>query len=231
VIQLNGAYQVSDISIDWHNFGTRSQYVNSWQVLGRSGDQPWQPLAKGGFPGAPTLDIPLNATVTEVRIIADGPNWIGIYEVRFFGTAFAPVQPLTGLKAYSNAPEDPLYSIARHYQAANLVDGDPTTLAYPGAPRLDYTIAFPGPVHVSSARLIWHNFGTHPLYVQSWALLGRYGADQPWVTLAQGGFPNSSTTDVSLDFRVTDLRVIASGPNWIGIYDLQVNDPYDPLEQ
>ena len=48
VIQLNGIYQASGISIDWNDFGTQAQYVNSWQVLGRNGNQPWQPLAKGG---------------------------------------------------------------------------------------------------------------------------------------------------------------------------------------
>ena len=225
VIQLNGTYQVSGISMDWNNFGTQAQYVKSWQVLGRSGNQPWQQLAQGGFPGAPTLDVPLNATLTEVRIVADGNNWIGIYEARIFGNAVAPSLPSSLLTAYSNVPEDPLYSIARHYQASNLVDGDTTTLAYPGSTKLDYTIALSGLVHISSARITWGYFGTNPLYIQSWSLMGRNGAGQPWVTLAQGGFPNSNTTGLSLDFLATDLRVVASASHWIGIYDLQINVP------
>jgi hypothetical protein len=229
VMQLNGTYQVSGISIDWNDFGTQAQYVQGWQVLGRRGNQPWQPLAQGGFPGTPTLDIPVNATVTEVRIVADGNNWIGIYDARVFGHAVAPALPSTALTAHSNMPEDPLYSLAQHYQASNLVDGDPTTLAYPGSTRLDYEIALPGPVPISSARLTWGYFGTNPLYIQSWSLLGRNGAGQPWVTLAHGGFPNSNATDLSLDFFGTDLRVVASARNWIGMYELQINVPV-PLQ-
>jgi hypothetical protein len=225
VMQLNGTYQVSGISLDWNDFGTQAQYVKSWQVLGRRGTQPWQPLAQGGFPGVPTLDVALNATLTEVRIVADGNNWIGLYEARVFGHAVAPSLPSTVLTAQSNVPEDPVYSLAQHYQASNLVDGDPTTLAYPGSPQLDYEVALSGPVHISSARLTWGGFGTNPLYIQSWALMGRNGASQPWVTLAHGGFPNSTATDLSLDFFGTDLRVVASARNWIGLYELQINVP------
>jgi hypothetical protein len=224
VIQLNGTYQVSGISIDWNDFA-QTPYVKSWQVLGRSGNQPWQPLAHGGPPGTPTLDVPLDATVTEVRLIADGYNWIGIYDARVFGHAVAPALPSTALMAQSNVPEDPLYSLAQHYQASNLVDGDPTTLAYPGSTRLDYAVALAGLTHLSSARLTWGYFGTNPLYIQSWALLGRTGASQPWVTLAQGGFPNSAATDLSLDFFGTDLRVVARASNWIGLYEFQINVP------
>jgi hypothetical protein len=63
------------------------------------------------------------------------------------------------------------------------------------------------------------------MYIQSWSLMGRNGAGQPWITLSQGGFPNSNATDLSLDFFGTDLRVVASASNWIGIYDLQINVP------
>src|SRR5207245_7320517 len=90
---------------------------------------------------------------------------------------------------------------------------------------LDYTIALSGLTHVSSARITWGYFGTNPLYIQSWSLMGRNGAGQPWVPLAQGGFPNSNATDLSLDFFGTDLRVVASSRHWIGIYDLQINVP------
>jgi hypothetical protein len=229
VMHLNGTYQVSGISIDWNYFGAQAQYVKSWQVLGRSGNQPWQQLAKGGFPGVPTLDVPLNATVTEVRIVADGNNWIGIYEARVFGTAVAPSLSSTSLTAHSNVYEDPLYSIARNYQASNLVDGNTTTLAYPGSTKLDYKIALSAPVHLSSALITWGYFGTNSIYIQSWSLMGRNGAGQPWVTLAQGGFPNSNATGFSLDFFGTDLRVVANASNWIGIYDIQINVPV-PLQ-
>jgi hypothetical protein len=229
MIQLPGTYQVSGISIDWNSYGTQPQYVKSWQVLGRRGEQPWQPLATGGFPGVSTLDVPLDATVTEVRIVADSTNWIGIYDARVFGHTVAPSLPSTVLTARSNIFEDPFYSIARHYQTSNLVDGNPSTLAYPGSTKLDYAIALSGLVHVTSARLTWGLFGTNPIYIQSWSLLGRSGIGQPWGTLAQGGFPNSNATEVSLDFWGMDLRVVASARNWIGIYELQINVPV-PLQ-
>ena len=200
--------------------------------MGRYGaGQPWVTLVQGGFPNSPVTDLSLNFLATDLRVVASARNWIGIYEARVFGTAFAPSLPSTVLGAHSNVPEHPLYSIAQHYQASNLVDGDPTTLAYPGSTALDYTIALPGVVHVSSVRLTWGVYGTNPLYIQSWSLMGRYGAGQPWVTLVQGGFPNSPVTDLSLNFLATDLRVVASARNWIGIYNLQINDPYDLLAQ
>lgn len=229
VMKLHGTHQVTGISIDWNHFGAQAQYIKSWQVLGRSGNQLWQQLAQGGFPGAPTMDVPLNSMLTEVRIVADGNNWIGIYDARVFGHALTPSLPSTVLTAHSNVPEDPFYSIAQHFQASNLVDGDTITLAYPGSTRLDYTVALSGLVHVTSARITWGYFGTNPLYVQSWSLMGKNGAGQPWITLTHGGFPNSNATSLSLDFFGTDLRLVASASNWIGIYDLQINVPV-PLQ-
>src|SRR5207247_8518970 len=123
--------------------------------------------------------------------------WIGIYDGWVCGNAVAPSLPSTVLTAHSNVREDPFYSIAQHYQASNLVDGDTTTLAYPGSTRLDYTIALSGLTHVSSALITWGYFGTNPLYIQSWSLMGRDGAGQPWVTLAQGGFPNRNANGLS----------------------------------
>jgi hypothetical protein len=68
----------------------------------------------------------------------------------------------------------------------------------------------------------WGSFGTNPGYVQSWSIVARSGADQPWVTLVQGAFPNRATTVVSLDYAATDVRLVADGVNWIGIYELQL---------
>jgi len=70
----------------------------------------------------------------------------------------------------------------------------------------------------------WGGYGTNPIYVNNWSLLARSAANQPWVTVAQGGFPNSSTTLVNLDFAATDVRLVASSPaNWIGVYELKLN--------
>ncbi len=222
VIQLNATYNVTGVSIDWGYFGSDARYVQSWQIQGRSGDQDWQELASGGFPGQATMDVPLNVTATELRLVASAGNWIGTYEVRVFGVAAPPFSTLLAAAVQSNVPENPIYSIARNYGAANLIDGDPKTLAYAGSKNLDYQIS-PGTLtHLSSANITWGYFGTNSAYVSSWSLLGRNGASQ-WTTLAQGGFPNSATTQINLDFFATDVRILASSSaNWIGIYDLSL---------
>jgi len=102
------------------------------------------------------------------------------------------------------------------------MDGDPSTLAYPGSKHLDYQVALGVQTWLSQAVVDWGYFGTNPAYIQSWSILARSGSDQPWVTLVQGSFPNRSTTLVSLDYTATDVRLVADGTNWIGIYELQI---------
>ncbi len=222
VIQLNATYNVTGVSIDWGYFGSNPTYVQSWQILGRSGDQDWQQLASGGFPGQATMDVPLNVTATELRLVASANHYIGVYEVHVFGVAAPPFSTLLAATVQSNVPESPVYSIARNYGAANLIDGDPKTLAYPGSKNLDYQISLGTLTHLSSANITWGYFGTNSAYVSSWSLLGKNGAGG-WTTLAQGGFPNSATTQLNLDFFATDVRILASSSgNWIGIYDLSL---------
>jgi hypothetical protein len=224
VIQLNGSYNVTGASIDWGYFGSDSRYVQSWQILGRSGNQTWQQLASGGQPGLATMDVPLNATTTELRLVANSSHWIGAYEMRVFGGAIAPALPASSWTVQSNVVEDPVYSIAHHYGAANLIDGDSKTLAYPGAKNVDYQISLGTATHISSANITWGYFGANPGYIDAWSLLARNGASQPWVTVGQGGYPNSTTTQVAFDVLATDVRIVASSSvNWIGIYDLQLN--------
>ena len=220
VIQLNATYNVTGLSIDWGYFGSNPNYVQSWQILGRTGDQDWQQLASGGWPGQVTTDVSLNVTATELRLVANANHWIGVYEVRVFGTVAASTLALATVQ--SNVPENPAYSIARNYGAANLIDGNTQTLAYPGSKNLDYQISLGGATHLSSANITWGYFGTNSTYVTAWSVLGRNGSGQ-WTTLAQGGFPDSATTQVSLNFVATDVRILASSDsNWIGIYDLNL---------
>lgn len=220
VIQLNGTYNVAGVSVDWGRFGTDSRYVQSWQILGRIGDQDWQQLAGGGYPGQDTMDVALNVTATELRLVASSSNWVGAYEVRVFGTALPPALTLAGVQ--SSVQENPVYSIANSYGAANLIDGNTTTLAYPGSKNLDYQVSLGGLTHLSSATITWGYFGTNPGYVDSWSLVARNGAGQ-WTTLTQGGFPNNATTQVNLDSLATDVRILASSStNWIGVYDLSL---------
>ena len=223
VIQLNATYNVTGLSIDWGYFGSNPNYVQSWQILGRSGDQDWQQLASGGWPGQANTDVPLNVTATELRLVANANHWIGVYEVRVFGVV-APTfsNSLVGATIQSNVAESATYSLARDYGAANLIDGNTQTLAYPGSNNLDYQISLGVATHLSSANITWGYFGTNPAYVSSWSVLGKNASGQ-WTTLAQGGFPNSATTQVNLNFVATDVRILASSSsNWIGIYDVSL---------
>ncbi len=60
---------------------------------------------------------------------------------------------IRGLQAQSLVPEDPVYSLARDYGAANLVDGDMDSLAYPSARHIDYAIHLNGPHVVSGVSI------------------------------------------------------------------------------
>jgi hypothetical protein len=222
VIHLGGMRNVTGVSIDWGAYGTNPLCVKSWSLQGRFGSQAWQVLASGGFPGQSTVDIPANAAATDLRIVADGFNNLGIYDVRVFGVEILAV-PKSSLSVISNVTEDPVHSIAAGYPAANLIDGNTSSLAYPSNNHLDYQVSLATPTHLSSALVTWGVFGTNPLYLTSWSLLGRNGATQPWHILAQGGFPGSTTSGITLDAVVTDLRVVAASThNSIGIYELQL---------
>jgi len=210
---------VDAVRVVWGYFGGPN-YAQSWRLLGLALDgRSWEVIARGGQPGSTESVIPVHNRYRKVRIAADGVNWLGIYEIQLFGSLF----PNTGqYTVKSNVIEDPVYSIAAGYQASNLLDGDPTTLAYPGAVHLDYQIALGQPTQLSSAFISWGVYGSNALYVNSWSLLARNGASQPWTAIAQGGFPHSATTLLNLDFVASDVRIVADGPNWIGIYDLKI---------
>lgn len=222
VIQLNGSYDVTSVSIDWGYFGSDSRYVQSWQILGRSGNQVWQLMASGGFPGQATMDVLLNTTVTELRLVADSANWIGAYDVRVFGSTSESALATSSWTVQSNVTEDPIYSIGKHYGAQNLIDTNQNTLAYPGAPQIDYQISLGAASRLSGMNIFWGTFGSNPIYIQSWSLLAKNGPGQDWVTLGGGGFPNSTSTKVNTDFVGTDLRLIAHSSNWIGAYELGI---------
>lgn len=221
LIQLNGLHTVTGVSVDWGYYGSNSQYLQNWQILGRSWRQPWQQLAAGGSPGQSTLDVPLSGTFTELRLVANGANWIGAYELRVFGGSAAPPLSKPSWTVVSNVPEDKTYSITAGYRAANLIDDNADTLAYPGSTNIDYQIGLGTLTHLQAATITWGYFGTDSRYISSWSLLARNGAAQPWSTVAQGGFPNNTTSQITLDCFATDVRIVASSTqNWIGVYEL-----------
>jgi hypothetical protein len=106
--------------------------------------------------------------------------------------------------------------------AANLIDGNLNSLAFPGSNHLDYTITLSAPTHVSGAAISWGSYGMGTGAVQSWTLYGRDGSYNAWQSLATGGAPNAGTTGLALNQRVTDLRIVADGPQNIGIYEVTV---------
>ena len=205
--------------IVWGVFGTDPKYMHSWRLLGLRPDGNWEVVGRGGFPNSTETLVPVHNRYRKLRVAADGPNWLGVYEVQVFGSTVPPPGNFT---VKSNVVEDPVYSLARGYGAANLIDGDPSTLSYPASTHLDYQVSFGEPLQVSSAFINWGPFGTNPAYVSSWTLLGRNGATEPWVTLGAGGFPNTAAALLNLDFAATDIRIVADSVNWIGLYELKI---------
>ena len=65
-----------------------------------------------------------------------------------------------GLHADSLVPESPSSSQALDYGAANLVDGDSGSLAYPGSSHLDYVIQLNGTYNVTGVSIDWGYFGS-----------------------------------------------------------------------
>ncbi len=126
-----------------------------------------------------------------------------------------------GATASSLVPESPVYSIARGYGAAALVNGKLRTLAYPGGVNFDYGVDLGNLAHVSAVWLNWGYFGSSPVYIQNWTLYGRTTTTGSWQTLAQGGFPGAETSTVNLDTYALQLRIAASSQNWIGMYELE----------
>lgn len=223
LLSLQGPSELTSATIHWKGYGTNSAYVSSWWLYGRNGsDQPWKTLASGGFPNTPATQVNLSTIATDLRLVAKSANWIGVYEVTLQGTAGGTV-PGAAVTAVSNLPESSTYSIGRGYGAAKLVDGDPSTLAYPGARELDYTISLPHERHASAATIRWGGYGTNPAYVQAWTLLGRRKGESKWTLLSEGGFPGAESTTVSIDAFVDELRLTASSAvNWIGVYDVSL---------
>lgn len=221
-IGLGASTRVKQVSIDWGYFGKNPIYISNWTLYGRTNaSATWTALQSGTFPGQLKSDIPVDFTGTELRITASSSNWIGLYELQVYGDQIATI-PASAMSTQSLVPESPIYSLARNYGAANLTDGKPTTLAYPGRSSLDYVSNLGGKYHLSSATINWGYFGLSPIYVNSWSLFGKQEGGS-WESLASGGSPNGAITNVDLETTVTDLRLSArSDVNWIGAYDLSV---------
>jgi hypothetical protein len=217
-VHLHRQYRVTGVTIHWGPYGPQAAPITTWSLQGRNGLEAWQVLHSGGSLGASVSDVWVEALVTDLRVVASGPSPIGVYEVVPYGEDVAPVRPST---VTSNVPQDPTYSLAAGYAAANLIDGNSTTLAYPASEKIDYQIAVSStPVRVSSATIRWGTFGSSIGYVDNWSLLALDAAGN-WVTVASGDSPGVDTSTVFFDTVSTQMRLVASSnENWIGAYEI-----------
>src|SRR5947207_5074641 len=215
VVGLNALSHVSGAEIRWGYFGTNPAYVTSWTLYGRNGSSsPWITLASGGFPAADSTFVELDNYATDIRITANSnQNWIGIYEL-----SIRAAQQLTNLAVSSNIPIDPQYG----YAADNLMDGNPSTLAYPGAQEIDYQLDLGANTLSDVANINWGYFGTSSGYVQRWTLFGQSEADFGWTPLAQGGVAGATQMEVPLQRSSQRLRARGGGADRIGAYEVSV---------
>ncbi len=144
----------------------------------------------------------------------------------FSSTAGGTVQLLgrpvyQGATASSLVSESQIYSIPQGYGGKALVDGNLRSLAYPGGPSFDYAVNLGSLAHVSAVWLNWGLFGSNPIYIQNWTLYGRQTTADTWQTLAQGAAPGAETSTVEVDTYASQLRIAATAPNWIGMYELE----------
>jgi hypothetical protein len=223
VIHLNGRFQLSQVSLWWGQFGSNTAYINNWKLMANDGTAGWKVVSSGDFPAGGVTDVAVSAIATDLRVVASSSsNWIGIYELKAYGDELTPFVSDPNRTIISNVPEDRVYSIGRNYGAANLLDGNLNTLAYPGSSRLDYQIHLsPSAVHVRTASIHWGYFGTIPGYVNQWSLLSQNGSD--WTPVATGSFPGTENSSIALDTQTTQLRLVAtSNTNWIGAYEIGI---------
>jgi hypothetical protein len=104
----------------------------------------------------------------------------------------------------------------------HLSDGDPSTLAYPGAIAFDYQLDYGSDIQIDGANIDWGAFGTNPIYIQSWDILGQRDQEATWSPVARGGYPNSIKTWAAIHRTFRKLRIRATSVNWIGLYELSV---------
>ena len=221
-VNLKTPCHITQVSIWWGYFGTNPVYVKEWRLYGRSSaTDSWSLIRQGGFPNSSEMDIPVDAISTDLRLTANSDNWIGVFELKVYGDEVAPIRGSSELIPASVVSNVPVSSLLG-YPTAGLIDGDPSTLAYPAAPDLDYEVDFGRDTPTDFANIHWGYFGTSPLYVQRWTIFGQRDGEFGWSLLAHGGFPGTEETHSSINRTVRRLRLRADGPNWIGVYEFSV---------
>lgn len=107
IVDLKGIYKLSEIKLDWGNFGTpleKNNYITTWELYGQDtipttgfpSIEDWKLIEKGEIPGMRITQVSqrqLKNPVRRLRIRARSEkinnrdaNWIGIYEIEAYGT-------------------------------------------------------------------------------------------------------------------------------------------------
>jgi len=122
----------------------------------------------------------------------------------------------------SHIAESPEYSLKKGFSAKNLVDGDPTTLAYPGSLILEYVIDLINQYDITKIAILWGGYGTSKEHIEDWEVsVSNNGKD--WNTIAQGDFPGEDLTTIKTSIKTRFLKLIArSKKNWIGAYEVKI---------
>lgn len=127
--------------------------------------------------------------------------------------------------------EDPMYSIALGYGAANLTDGNYGSLAYPANHEYYYEIDLGAPYELQALWMKWGGFGHTTLtgpatYLTAWKLTGITTTGQE-ITLANQLSPESDYSLVDIDNALEDVEFTTlrihgwSTSNWQGIFELE----------
>jgi hypothetical protein len=139
-----------------------------------------------------------------------------------FGLSYGSGATVTSGKAVTSAIYEPYPS----YTGANLVDGDTSTLAFPGAEHIDYSIDLSGFYSLESTLLYWGYYGVTSGYIESWTLIATLD-DGTEVTLAtESDLPGALQSLVFLsdgahNLPITSLRIYSYyNDNWVGMYEL-----------
>ncbi|OGL60640.1 hypothetical protein A3H10_00730 [Candidatus Uhrbacteria bacterium RIFCSPLOWO2_12_FULL_46_10] len=89
VVDLGGNVELSEVVLYWGTMGTDPNYIKNWKLEGRLGvsdDSPWILLEDGGFPLASRSIVKVDKKeLSQLRVQAEGSNYIGIYELTVNG--------------------------------------------------------------------------------------------------------------------------------------------------
>jgi len=89
LVDLGGLYEVHEIILYWGSYGADPNYIQKWILEGKdttSADTPWREIESGGFPFSSRSVVKFNKIpLAQIRIRAEGSNYIGIYELSVIG--------------------------------------------------------------------------------------------------------------------------------------------------